>query len=57
MGSRSTHNFDFMRAALATAVIFSHSYDMLGRPNPFKQATSGQTELASVAVDLFFILS
>jgi hypothetical protein len=46
-----------MRMALATTVIFSHSYDMLGRTNPFKRATGGQTELASVAVDVFFVLS
>src|SRR4029450_12086584 len=57
MASRSTNNFDFMRMALATTVIFSHSYDMLGRTNPFKRATGGQTELASVAVDVFFVLS
>jgi uncharacterized protein DUF5916 len=34
MVSSSNNNFDFMRAALATTVIFSHSYDLLGRPNP-----------------------
>ena len=53
-----TNNFDFLRFALATLVIFSHSFDLLhGREsNPIVIATRGQTELGSVAVDgfLFF---
>ena len=55
--SHRHNNFDFLRVLLAAVVIFSHSYDLLGRENPFRRATGGQTELASVAVDLFFVLS
>ena len=40
-----------MRAALATAVIFSHSYDLLGRPNPFKQATGGVFPVFNVSAE------
>jgi peptidoglycan/LPS O-acetylase OafA/YrhL len=57
-GERS-NNFDFLRFALAALVIFSHSFDLLhGREsNPSLIATRGQTELGSVAVDGFFVLS
>ena len=53
------NNFDFLRFALATMVLLSHSWDLLnGREaNPVLLATKGQTELGSVAVDGFFILS
>lgn len=53
------NNFDFLRFSLATLVIFSHSFDLLhGREsNPIIMASHGQTELGSVAVDGFFILS
>ena len=53
------NNFDFLRFALATLVILSHSWDLLnGREsNPVLLASRGQTELGSVAVDGFFVLS
>src|SRR6266851_10046745 len=53
------NNFDFLRFALATFVILSHSWDLVrGREsNPIMIATRGQMEFGSVAVDGFFILS
>lgn len=51
------NNFDAARLALATLVIFSHSFDLLGLPNRMTIATDGQTDLASTAVDLFFVIS
>lgn len=54
---RSTNNFDAMRFGLAAAVILSHSFDLLGRPNPFAVFARGQVGLGQVAVDSFFIIS
>ena len=54
------NNFDFLRFALATLVIFSHSYPLLLKPNaeePFWFATVGQRTGGELAVDGFFILS
>lgn len=50
------NNFGFIRFVLATAVIWSHSYALSGRSEPFS-ALSGQTDAGSVAVDGFFVLS
>jgi peptidoglycan/LPS O-acetylase OafA/YrhL len=50
------NNFDAIRFVLAASVIVSHSWDLLGRPNPFSSPRN-QTALGSIAVDAFFIIS
>src|SRR5688572_2620108 len=60
VASHRRNNFDFLRFALATLVIFSHSFDMLAGSNagnPLMAASDGQLDFGTLAVELFFILS
>lgn len=51
---RSENCFDFIRVAAALAVLYSHSFALIGRPEP--QPIAGQT-FGSLAVALFFAIS
>lgn len=54
------NNIDFLRFALASLVILSHSYPLAARPGavePVEWATGGQKTGGELAVDAFFILS
>lgn len=54
---RDANNFDFLRFALATLVIWSHCFPLLGRGMDWSYAASGQIDGGSLAVDCFFVLS
>lgn len=57
---RRENNFDFIRVAAATMVIFSHSYPLaLGGDGqePLTLLTGRQVTFGTVAVDIFFIIS
>jgi len=59
LGVREDNNIDTLRFALASMVLFSHSFDAaLGtaRFEPLKWAT-GQSTFGDLAVDLFFVIS
>jgi peptidoglycan/LPS O-acetylase OafA/YrhL len=49
--------FDFVRFVLATVVLWSHSYALLGREQDPIFAASGQIDAGGLAVDGFFVLS
>lgn len=51
------NNFGFLRFFLATAVVWSHSYALAGRPSDPVWALSRQIDGGSIAVDGFFVLS
>lgn len=54
------NNFDFLRLALSSLVIFSHSYPLATGTEtnePFNVITKGQVTGGHIAVDLFFIIS
>jgi peptidoglycan/LPS O-acetylase OafA/YrhL len=54
------NNFDFLRFALASLVIFSHSYPLSSGPDtvdPLMRATRGQMDFGALAVDGFFAIS
>ena len=55
--SRRGNNFDALRFALATAVIWSHCYALAGRPMDPLFALTGQIDAGSLAVEAFFVLS
>src|SRR5689334_20689842 len=55
-----SNNIDFLRFALASLVILSHSYPLVWGNNtrePFSMATGGQRTGGELAVEGFFILS
>lgn len=52
--SHTTNSFDFLRITAALAVLFSHSFPIIGLPEP--QPIAGQT-FGSLAVALFFAVS
>lgn len=54
---RHTNNFDLIRCFLASLVLFSHSYLLLGGHEPVASLTRGQVEGGEFAVDFFFVLS
>lgn len=51
--------FDIFRLLLAVAVIFSHCYPLLGKTtgDPLAVLSKGQTDIGSLAVDCFFVIS
>ncbi len=52
------NNFNFLRIVLATAVVFSHSFPMLGSTaEPIELLTGRQTYGAALAVNGFFAIS
>jgi len=52
------NNFDFLRMLFAAAVIFSHSYLLVGSPRePFGRLTHGQAAASTYAVAFFFAIS
>jgi peptidoglycan/LPS O-acetylase OafA/YrhL len=54
------NNFDFLRLALSTLVVFSHSYPLATgseSAEPFNLVTRHQVTGGHIAVDLFFIIS
>jgi peptidoglycan/LPS O-acetylase OafA/YrhL len=54
------NNFDFLRLALSTLVIFSHSYPLATgseSAEPFNMVTRNQVTGGHIAVDAFFIIS
>lgn len=51
------NNFDALRVALATLVIWSHCYPLSGREKDWVTILSGQVDGGSLAVDGFFLLS
>jgi peptidoglycan/LPS O-acetylase OafA/YrhL len=54
---RDANNFDFLRFALASLVIWSHCFPLSGRPMDWFYAASRQTDGGSLAVECFFVLS
>jgi peptidoglycan/LPS O-acetylase OafA/YrhL len=62
MTSRPSHaasdrsNFDLLRLLFAGLVIFSHSFELIGLPDPVG-ARLGMTSLGQLAVDGFFLIS
>jgi peptidoglycan/LPS O-acetylase OafA/YrhL len=54
---RDANNFDFLRFALASLVIWSHCFPLSGRSMDWCYAASGQIDGGSLAVDCFFVLS
>ncbi len=54
------NNYDFLRFALASAVVFAHAYDAVNRgafDEPLLGFTLGQFEIGQLAVAGFFIIS
>lgn len=54
---RRRNAFDFARFSLATVVLWSHCFALLGRGADWVYAASGQEDAGSLAVDSFFVLS
>ncbi len=59
VSSGRENNLDFLRFALATLVVFSHSFALPGYAalEPLRRLTRGQIDGGSLAVDFFFIIS
>lgn len=53
------NNLDFLRFALATLVVFSHSFALPGYAafEPLSRLTRGQIDGGALAVDFFFVIS
>ena len=51
------NNFDALRLALATLVLFSHSFVLTGEVDPIAHATKMQLDGGAIAVDGFFTIS
>lgn len=55
-----SNNFDFLRFALASLVIFAHSFALIDRGNdnePLMRLTGGSIDSGALAVNGFFVLS
>lgn len=59
LASSRQNNFDFIRFAAASLVIFSHAYPLSGRNDfePLLVLTGGIQSLGGIAVAIFFIIS
>jgi len=60
LGETGANNFDVLRFVLASLVILSHSFPLLhgdNRREPLSRLTGGQTDLGTLAVDGFFLIS
>jgi peptidoglycan/LPS O-acetylase OafA/YrhL len=56
--SPRANSVGFLRLTLAGVVLVSHTWPLgLGRPNPLLAQSHGQTDLGTLAVDGFFVLS
>ncbi len=51
------NNYHFLRFALATAVLLSHSFELLGRLDPFARLFGPGNRLGATAVAGFFLIS
>lgn len=51
------NNFDFLRLLFSSLVIFSHSFPLTGKREPFNLLTNGQIDLGGLSVNIFFIIS
>jgi peptidoglycan/LPS O-acetylase OafA/YrhL len=56
-GTDRQNNFDALRLALATLVLFSHSFVLAGDVDPIARATRMQLDGGAIAVDGFFVIS
>ena len=56
MGSRAENSYDFVRFCAASAVLFSHHFDLAGLPEPKVPAYGGE-DFGELAVEVFFCLS
>ena len=55
MDSRTENSYDFVRFCAASAVLFSHHFDLAGRPEP--QVPGYGEDFGELAVEVFFCLS
>jgi peptidoglycan/LPS O-acetylase OafA/YrhL len=55
VGSRAANSYDFVRFCAASAVLFSHHFDLSGLPEP--QVPGFGEDFGEVAVEVFFCLS
>ncbi len=55
VGSRGANSYDFVRFCAASAVLFSHHFDLSGLPEP--QVPGFGEDFGEVAVEVFFCLS
>ena len=55
MGARTDNSFDFVRFCAASAVLFSHHFDLTGRPEP--QVPGLGQDFGELGVAVFFCLS
>ena len=53
--SRAANSYDFVRFCAASAVLFSHHFDLSGLPEP--QVPGFGEDFGEVAVEVFFCLS
>jgi len=51
------NSLGILRLVLASAVIFHHSFPLIGIPDPFQSFSRGQSSIGSVAVAGFFAIS
>lgn len=54
---REENNFDFLRLIFSSAVIFSHSFTLVGKEEFFTMITNNQLGLGGISVNVFFTLS
>ena len=59
VSNHSANNFDFLRFLFAAIVIFSHSFALcgVGKREPLSVLSGGQTYMAEIAVNGFFVIS
>lgn len=55
MSSRAENSYDFVRFCAASAVLFSHHFDLTGRPEP--QVPGYGEDFGELGVEVFFCLS
>lgn len=56
MVNRANH-FDTLRCGAATAVLVSHAFAIVALPQPLRLLSKGQTDLGTIAVLIFFVIS